>query len=120
MGPRSWLALALVLILSASISASCGNGGEPSAAEKLAQWASKWADDVERGAKPNEFRVPPPPRVNLPTVADTIGGDVDSSATEFSSDINVTLDQTKRVFCTWFDWYLNTGNVVPDDEQFGH
>jgi hypothetical protein len=101
---------------------ACGGGGGGESAKPALQaideWARVWSQDVRTGVRPNEFRVPAPPTVELPSVADDLGRNVDTAATDFSSDIEVAYDETKAIFCTWFSWYVETGQPVPSSEEF--
>lgn len=127
MGLRRGVAFGLVLVLALSVGAGCG--GEPppkpvikTAAEKIAEWVAQWSDDVNRNkARPNEFEIPAPPAVALPSAADNIARDVHNSARDFATSPDFggdDLEQTQDVFCTWFDWYLETGELVPDEVEF--
>jgi hypothetical protein len=122
--------LALVLLAGASIASGCGGGGgtksaEPavmSASERIAAWVAEWSGDVNRNkARPNEFEIPAPPSVALPSAADEIARDVHSAADDFATSPDFggdAIQETQEVFCTWFDWYLETGEVVPDEDEF--
>lgn len=114
------LALAALLMI-----AGCGGGGggggrgPAQQLSRLDEWLRAWSDDVVRtGDTPNSLQIPPPPRVNVPPTATQLGRDVDDAATGFSSETGISYQEAKEVFCTWFGWYIETGNPVPSSEQF--
>jgi hypothetical protein len=62
----------------------------------------------------------------FPAFAETIGDDVREAADEvafwreaYSDDLGyIVKQQTHALFCQWFDWYLETGNTVPNESEF--
>jgi hypothetical protein len=97
-----------------------GGGGVKPVVQSLDEWMGTWRADVRTGARPNQFDIPVPPAVTeLPTAADEIGRSVDSSAASFSEQVaEFSYAETKRVFCHWYGWYLETGATVPSEQEF--
>lgn len=97
----------------------CGGGGEAKpAAQAIDDWVRAWRGEVNIGPRPNRFSLPVPPAVELPTVADDLGRNVQTAANDFSDDVGLGYAETKNVFCTWFAWYVETRQTVPTQEDF--
>ena len=88
------------------------------AGQTLDDWMRLWRGEVRLGQRPNAFHVPAPPVLELPTVADDLGRNVDTAASDFSATVDIAYDESKRVFCSWFGWYVETGQTVPTREDF--
>lgn len=117
MHTRIVLALAALLMIAGCGPGGGGGGGGP--ASRLGEWLRAWSDDVARNVDtPNSLRIPPPPRVSLPTTATQLGRNVDNAAAGFSSETGISYEETKDVFCTWFGWYIETGTPVPSSGEF--
>jgi hypothetical protein len=95
----------------------------------LAQWVGQWSDDAARGRRrPPEFDIPPPPVVELPTVATQIGDTVHESAPPLAAfrarvwneDTQTAAEYTQSVLCEWYGWYVEdpTERPVPGSDQF--
>jgi hypothetical protein len=95
----------------------CGGGGSKTA-KALEEWLHAWRGDVRVGERPNAFRVPASPVVKLPQTADDLGRDVRTASGHFSDTTGIAYDESKRVFCTWFAWYVDTGQTVPNEDDF--
>jgi hypothetical protein len=99
-----------------------GGGGSKASAAKagaaLEDWLRGWRGEVRFGERPNNVRIPAPPVVELPRVADDLGSDVRSAAGDFSETTGISYEESKHVFCAWFGWYVETGHAVPSEDEF--
>lgn len=123
--------LVLLLVLAGTtIGASCGGGGgggggggavgaAEKAAKELEDWAASWRNEADNFSQPTtKLRVDEPPVVHLPTAAERVADDVGSSETTLSNDLDLDPAYVQEVFCTWFDFYLQTGQTVPSEPEF--
>lgn len=114
----------LSLVLATVLVAGCGGGPRalPQAREALDDWVRIWRVAVRPGEVPNAFRIPAPPVIELSPTALEIGRDVRRAAlgaTGDAPDVHaIGVDESRQVFCTWFGWYVQTGNVVPTEQEF--
>jgi hypothetical protein len=105
---------------------SCDGG--KTAAEKAAEWISKWKDDpAVRIGHPTEFRIPRPPAIKLETAASMTKNDLTEASRPFVTLREQEYDETserageytKEVICSWFSWYVeDPSHTVPDEATF--
>lgn len=90
------------------------------ASEALEEWARGWRGQVKPNRQlPNRIAIPAPPAVDFGDSAGAMATDVDRSARELSDYVDVVeYTQAKSVYCYWFGWYVETGQGVPDREEF--
>jgi hypothetical protein len=119
------LCLILVVLAAAPLLAGCagGGGGSKQVAEPVVgsfdDWMRSWRGQVRPGLRPNHVTIPVPPSLEIPSVADDLGRTVDDAADTFSDEVaEFGYAETRRVFCQWYGWYLETGQTVPSESDF--
>jgi hypothetical protein len=118
--------VAIAALLSLSALSACGGGGGSGggkvvveATPELTSWVQRWSGEIDVStSRLRLVHIPPPPTVSLPSRAEQIGTQADQSAGSLSTLLQEGYAETKGVFCTWFGFYVQTGETVPTEDEF--
>jgi hypothetical protein len=121
------IALLVLVLNGVGLTIGCGGGGgggrgashAGEVAQTIESWVRSWSGKVHSAPEPpTSIRLPSPPKVTFGESADQLAAQVDDSVSSLSSAFQTNYDQTKSVLCTWFGFYIDTGQPVPSQGEF--